>query len=376
MTARLSPNFSAVSRSHQSVRFFSKDKDFDENNEDTDVIVDTNIAPINALNKDEDDPFGVYFDDGSEQGKIGKALPPKYKRDTATGRLTGDIEKELSEEDKRILKADPLEKDKLLLNRLERHWQERGIDASGMPIELDALGQRIRETEMGMNVLGRSVRAQAAEEEMDDGSTIGRDESGFSQNLTKQEFDAFSKYMKEQYDTEVLEDDVPVQASQKKTGRTASAAEDDPDNLAQSMKWLSSRAQREMDDHLDDNPYSDLMPGDLSPTRLVNRRRAKPIPVKLLHHNNVDLLKRFITPTGQVMNRVQTRLGARDQRRVAKLIKRSRALGLLPYAGQFKVESHGWKYAPDIHEDKEWEKELVHRGLVIKRSTEKVDTAE
>ncbi|ACI65625.1 predicted protein, partial [Phaeodactylum tricornutum CCAP 1055/1] len=50
-----------------------------------------------------------------------------------------------------------------------------------------------------------------------------------------------------------------------------------------------------------------------------------------LHHNNIPLLKSFLTPTGQIRNRVQTRLGARDQRRVTKLIKRARCLGLMPF---------------------------------------------
>ena len=64
------------------------------------------------------------------------------------------------------------------------------------------------------------------------------------------------------------------------------------------------------------------------------------------------------------MNRVQSRLGAKDQRKVAKLIKRARAMGLLPTAGQFKIESHGSIHERDIHKDREWEAELKRRGLV------------
>jgi small subunit ribosomal protein S18 len=107
------------------------------------------------------------------------------------------------------------------------------------------------------------------------------------------------------------------------------------------------------------------MPDDLSPSRVVNRKRAKQIPVKLLHHNNVGLLRYFISETGQIRNRVQTRLGARDQRRIARLIKRARSLGLVPYLGQFKVEDHGWVHAPDIHKERKWEKNLAERGLRI-----------
>jgi ribosomal protein S18 len=310
-----------------------------------------------------DDPFGVDFDDGKDGLGPQKNLPPIYKRDSATGRLTGEIEHELSEEEKRVLKADPLEQDDLLLKRFDMHWQKSGLDDSGQPAELDKLGERVRVADMGLNVLGRSVKAQASKDKLDDGSELGRDETGFSHQLTKGEFEAFAKYMDKEHKIKVDEEDIPVEERPRRT----KYMEEDPDNVELSLKWLTSRAQRQMDERLDDNPYSDLMPGDLSPSRLVNRKRAKPIPTAVLHHNNIALLERYLTPTGQIMNRVQSRLGARDQRRVAKLIKRARSLGLLPYFGQFKCEQHGWIHAADINEEKEWEKELVRRGLVIKR---------
>ena len=60
-----------------------------------------------------------------------------------------------------------------------------------------------------------------------------------------------------------------------------------------------------------------------------------------------------------------SRLGAKDQRKIAKLVKRARHLGLIPNSGQFIVEAHGNIHEKDIHEDKEWEKELHRRGLVV-----------
>lgn len=331
----------------------------------------------------DEDPFGLSFDDS--KGKIGSALPPKYKRDAATGRLTGEVEVELTDDDKLLLKADPIEQDALLLKRLEQQWLKDGIDPSGLPSRLNKAGKGIREAKMRLNVLGRSVQAQAAEEELDDGATLGRDEAKFSQNLTQSEFHSFKKFLKDEYDVDVNEEDLPVMSLQKKDRdrKVSTDKEDeekqeealDPDEEALALKWLTSRAQRQMDDALDDNPYSDLMPSDLSPVRLVNRKRAKQIPRTLLHHNNVELLQRFLTPTGQIRNRVQTRLGARDQRKVAKLVKRARSLGLIPYMGQFKVERHGWIHDKDINDDRLWEQELERRGLVMKRrgEPEKVD---
>jgi small subunit ribosomal protein S18 len=356
--------------------FSDKDnKDNTNNKKDPAIPEDPLVVandPLVAADQQSEDPFGIHFDDGIDQGRVGPEahLPPKYKRDTTTGQLTGDIEHELSEEEKRILKADPLEKQQLLVRRVERHWSKEGTDKAGQPRPLDKLGEGVRQADMGINVLGRSVQAQASKEQLEDGSHLGRDDSGFSQRLTKKEFEAFSSFMKKEHTVEVTKDDIPVQENHSHTAVLPGDDDTDVDDLDLSMKWLTTRAQRQMDDSLDDNPYSDLVPGDLNPSRLVNRKRAKPIPAKLLHHNNVELLQRFMTPTGQISSRVQTRLGARDQRRVAKLVKRARALGLMPYSGQFKAEQHGWVHAKDIDEEREWERELTKRGLVIKRSAE------
>jgi len=316
-------------------------------------------------------------------------LPPRYKRDAATGRFTGEVERELSESERRVLKADPLEKDQILLKRVERHWFKQGTkddggddndntnitDSDAIADELDRIGARVRSKDMSLNVLGRSPKAQSSSERFDDGTELGRDVEtggGFSHNLTQSEFRSFQKYVKKRYKIDVTEDDIPVEqqgtSSTEEKTRGDDAEQDgagDPDDPELALKWLTSRAQRQMDDVLDDNPFADLMPSDLAPSRLVNRKRAKPIPTKLLHHNNVELLQHFLTPTGQIRNRVQTRLGARDQRRIARLVKRARALGLIPYSGQFKTERHGWMYDDDIDEDREWEKELAARGLVI-----------
>jgi len=318
-----------------------------------------------------DDPFGLNFDDGSDG--LGPTLPPSYKRDKTTGAFTGEIESELSDTDKELLKADSLEQDRRLLDSVEQHWKKGGVDESGSPTELNQLGQRVRESDMALNVIGRSVRAQASAEALDDGSELGRDKDGFSQHLTKQEFQGFADYMKKKHNIKVAEDDIPVQENKSaRTRRMEAASEEDPDQRELSLKWLTARAQRQLDDALDDNPYSDLMPGDLSPSRLVNRRRAKLIPRKLMHQNNIDLLRHFVAPTGLIRSRVQTRLGAKDQRKVSKMIKRARNLGLIPYAGQFKTERHGWMHAPDIHEEKEWERAMVERGLTLKKKEEEV----
>lgn len=319
-----------------------------------------------------DDPFGVNFDQGTEPGNLGTNLPPKYKRDSMTGKFTGEEEQEMTGAEKKLLKMDPIEEQEYLLEKVLNDWDLSEEDgATGAPKRLSELARRVRRDNMGLNTLGRSVEAQSVKPVLEDGDGGYVDPTGFSKPLSPAEFKVFKEHMKNEYGAEIDEDDIPVEP----TGNGESLLDGYADTDDLNNKWLSSRAARFMDDGKDDDPFSDLLPSDLSPSRLVNRRDAKPIPRHLLHHNNVALLRRYITPTGQIMNRVQSRLGAKDQRKIAKLIKRARALGLLPTAGQFIVESHGNIYEQDIHEDREWEKELKRRGLVPqnfnKRASEK-----
>jgi ribosomal protein S18 len=195
------------------------------------------------------------------------------------------------------------------------------------------------------------------------------DKSGFSKPLSPAEFKGFQKHMKDEYDIPIDENDIPVEPTNQRGDESILGGYADTEEL--DSKWMSSSAMRFMDDTLDEDPFSDLLPSDLSPSRLVNRRKAKPIPRQLLHHNNLALLRRYITPAGQIMNRVQSRLGAKDQRKIAKLIKRARHLGLLPTSGHFVVESHGNIHEKDIHHDRDWEQELKRRGLILKKSEPK-----
>jgi len=347
----------------------------------------------------------VNFQDGNQPGKLGDSLPPKYKRDPTTGKFTGEEEKAVTPEEKKILKMDPVEEQEYLLRKVYDDWDLSEKDEeTGAPKKLSELAERIRYDNMAMNTLGRSVESQAMKPKLDDGDDGYVDKTGFSKPLSPSEFKAFRKYLKDEYGMDVNESDIPVEPFEERdttslfdghtddenlTSRVVDGNESDipvdpfkeqgstslfdgyADNEYLNEKWMSSRAARFMDDSKDDDPFSDLLPSDFSPTRLVSRRNAKKIPRELLHHNNLALLRRYITPTGQIMNRVQSRLGAKDQRKVAKMIRRARAIGLLPTAGQFAIESHGNIYEDDIHEDREWEKELKRRGLVVSQPSQK-----
>jgi small subunit ribosomal protein S18 len=53
--------------------------------------------------------------------------------------------------------------------------------------------------------------------------------------------------------------------------------------------------------------------------------------IKYIDYKDVDLLRMFITPNGQIMNNKRSGLGAKQQRALALGVKRARFMGLLPY---------------------------------------------
>jgi small subunit ribosomal protein S18 len=82
-----------------------------------------------------------------------------------------------------------------------------------------------------------------------------------------------------------------------------------------------------------------------------DRRRTKP-PIKgearrysklpreeidKIDYKNVALLQRFITERGKIRSRRVTGLSRRDQSKMARAVKRSRELGLLPYVDASKA---------------------------------------
>lgn len=330
-----------------------------------------------STSKDED-PFGVNFQDSSDEtsGNIGprESLPPQYIRDNTTGKFTGEIKGEISEQDRQLLNLGGLAKERMVAIKFDKSISKADTFdiSSSSKHSMANIARRIREETMTLNTVGRKVSDVSA------AVPDGKDEFPSSAPLSASEMKSVKKYMKKtSYGDDIskkiineAEDLIPSVArmSSDKTGDKRS----DEENPDLDLEWMSASAQRSMLDadkeDLDD-PFSHLMPSDLNPAKKVNRRRAKPIPKELIHHNNLALLRRYVTPGGQIMNRVQSRLGAKDQRKVAKLVKRARHLGLIPVLGQWKVEDHGNVKDPSLLEEKDWEKKLVERGLVERNST-------
>ena len=244
--------------------------------------------------------------------------------------------------------------------------------SSGLNESLEHVAQRIREEDAAMNTLGRRVADLKSSESSESSSAP----------LSDQELRSLKKYVKNRAGS--AHGDVPPQTKRLMediedlipTARQHSAKESaeyqyDPKNPDMDIRWTTPSAQRAMQD-LDesslDDPFVNLLPSDLVPSSKVNRKRAKPIPKQLLHHNNVHFLRRYVTPGGQIMNRVQSRLGAKDQRKVSKLIKRARHLGLIPFLGQWKVEDHGNVKEEDLLQERDWEQELIERGIVERKA--------
>ncbi len=53
--------------------------------------------------------------------------------------------------------------------------------------------------------------------------------------------------------------------------------------------------------------------------------------IKHIDYKDIDLLKRFLTPSARMQARRRTDVTAKNQRKLAIAIKRARFMGLLPY---------------------------------------------
>ncbi len=63
--------------------------------------------------------------------------------------------------------------------------------------------------------------------------------------------------------------------------------------------------------------------------------------IKHIDYKDVDLLRRFLTPSARIQSRRRTDVTSKNQRKLAMAIKRARFMGLIPYvAKQFKYKKH------------------------------------
>jgi small subunit ribosomal protein S18 len=56
--------------------------------------------------------------------------------------------------------------------------------------------------------------------------------------------------------------------------------------------------------------------------------------IKSIDYKDLDILKKFINPSGKIMNHKRTGVSAKNQRKLANAIKRARFLGLLPFVAK------------------------------------------
>ncbi len=53
--------------------------------------------------------------------------------------------------------------------------------------------------------------------------------------------------------------------------------------------------------------------------------------IKYVDYKDVELLRMFLTPHGQIISRKRSGFGAKQQRALSLAVKRARFMGLLPY---------------------------------------------
>ncbi len=53
--------------------------------------------------------------------------------------------------------------------------------------------------------------------------------------------------------------------------------------------------------------------------------------IKHIDYKDIEVLKRFLSPSARILSRRRTDITSKNQRKLAEAIKRARFMGLLPY---------------------------------------------
>jgi small subunit ribosomal protein S18 len=56
--------------------------------------------------------------------------------------------------------------------------------------------------------------------------------------------------------------------------------------------------------------------------------------IKYIDYKDTEILKRFLNPNGKILSRRRTGVTAKNQRALAKAVKRARFMGLLPFVAK------------------------------------------
>lgn len=65
--------------------------------------------------------------------------------------------------------------------------------------------------------------------------------------------------------------------------------------------------------------------------RRYQRRRPRQVVPEYLDWKDIDYLRQFVPERGKIMPRRISGISAKDQRRIAKAIKRARSMAMLPF---------------------------------------------
>ncbi|KAL9189456.1 hypothetical protein ACHAXT_009131 [Thalassiosira profunda] len=333
----------------------------------------------NKESSDADDAAFLFEDEAS------LPRPPSYVRDSVTGKWTDEVRDEITPDEAKLLKLTAEERGDALVERVGERWKEaaaevKAADRDGLGTlneEHERVARRIQEEQLALGTIGRGpekAKSEGKEGEFDTEKPLSPREYQALQTYAQKEAGVHPK----DFARATKNDPDLIPHNTVASGGEGAADSKDFFDADLDLAYLHPRLNKQAfgaDSAAHDDPFADLLPSDLNPARKVNRKHAKPIPRRLMHHNNLSLLRRYCTPGGKVMNRVQSRLGAKDQRKIAKLVKRARHLGLIPHLGQWKYEDHGRLHerglgdadaAPNGEEaegKREWEVELEKRGL-------------
>ncbi|GMI22076.1 hypothetical protein TeGR_g11035, partial [Tetraparma gracilis] len=82
-----------------------------------------------------------------------------------------------------------------------------------------------------------------------------------------------------------------------------------------------------------------VTPDDVAPPRNLSRAAARKIDQAELRYTNLPLLREHVSDAGTILPRRITGVSAKDQRKIQRMVKQARNMGLIPHVGGWEVRS-------------------------------------
>ena len=197
----------------------------------------------------EEDPFGLRFGTDDDH-----TASQSYVRDATTGKWTGKVRPEASEDELALLRHDDGARSDALLERWTSRFDDAGaVDGEeGKTEEERRVAASVRGKELALGPIGRRPVPPSSTDDDEDGTS-----------LTDQEFAALREMAKQEYDIDLTNGDDEAAAELKGSASSGPGGSESPSTFHDAdldLTYLRHRVSGGAEGGVEEDPFADLLP--------------------------------------------------------------------------------------------------------------------